>query len=725
MIESLRISGCATFTGEPSVLTDLRKVNYFFGMNGSGKTTISRVISGEASYPDCEVVWRNGAELGRFVYNRDFARANFSESASIRGVFTLGEEHIELRKRLEDAKGRAENARRKAAALETERTKRESELEAAGARFADACWDTAQEFTEEFKEAMRGVLDARRKVAQKVLDESQREPLPKSARTSLKDRYEAVFAAEAQRFAPVERVDGTAVGKVETDEVISQPIVGSDAVELAGLIERLGNSDWVKQGRPFLDQAEGSCPFCQQTTPESLRADLEAYFDESFEKRLNAVQRSLASYRAARTAIGEQLTRIEDSARQVLDETRWEVARDRALARLDANLRRLQAKVDEPSQQTRLEGTGQAIEALNALIDEAAGRIREHNAALDNRTSEQDRVRREVWDLVVTELRPVIDGFVGQRDGVVRALETIGRAAAEARSDEDAALAEVRECQRRMTGVVATINAINGLLSSLGFSSFSLAPGPDESYRVVRRDGSDAIETLSEGERSFISFLYFFHLARGSHEQDGVTGERVVVIDDPVSSLDADVLFVVAALTREMVREVEAGTTPIKQLFLLTHNVFFHREWTFDPKRPGRSPRAHEAFWVVRKRGGVSNVRAAEVDPVSTTYDLLWDVVREPDADAIGLQNGMRRILENYFRMVGPKTLQALEAKFQGRDMIVCRSLIKWAHAGSHRAMDDLYVSPEDGIEVYLRVFEGIFEHTGHEQHFKMMMAQE
>ncbi|TVP47269.1 MAG: hypothetical protein EA350_05320 [Gemmatimonadales bacterium] len=726
MIESLRISGCATFTGEPAVLSDLRPVNYFFGMNGSGKTTISRVIGGQINHPDCDLVWQGGTEVGRYVYNRDFVLANFSESALIRGVFTLGEEHIELRKRLDYEKGRAESARRKAEAVEIQRRLKEAERADAEARFADASWEAARPFTEEFREAMSGVLGSKRALAAKVMAESEREPSEGLDRRSLKDRHTAVFAPGAHRIAPLERVAGTAMTAVETDESLGHPIVGSAAVELAGLIERIGNSDWVKQGRPFLDQAEGACPFCQQVAPESLQKDLEAYFDESFEKRLDAVERSMAAYRTARISLEERLAEMEDSARQVVDLTQWQVVNRRVLDGLDANLRRIQEKVDEPSQPMRLEDTTPAIEALNELIDRANGRIGEHNAALDNRSYEQARVRREVWDLVVRDLRPVIDLFCGQRDDLTRAHEAIGRAAAEAQADKNAALEGVRECQRRMTGVGATIAAINGLLTSLGFSNFSLAPGPEEdSYRIIRQDGSDAIETLSEGERSFITFLYFFHLARGSQERDGVTGDRVVVIDDPVSSLDADVLFVVAALTSELVREVEAGNSSVKQLFLLTHNVFFHREWSFDHKRQGRAPQSHEAFWVVRKRGGVSRVSAAERDPVSTTYDLLWDAVRQPEEDVVGLQNGMRRILENYFRMVGPTTLQGLESKFEGRDMIVCRSLIKWAHAGSHRAMDDLYVAPEEGTEVYLRVFEEVFKLSGHKEHFTMMMAKE
>lgn len=70
-------------------------------------------------------------------------------------------------------------------------------------------------------------------------------------------------------------------------------------------------------------------------------------------------------------------------------------------------------------------------------------------------------------------------------------------------------------------------------------------------YEVIRPDGSIA-EKLSEGERNFIAFLYFYHLVRGSFSDKEVK-DKIVVIDDPVSSMDSSALLIVSALVREMV----------------------------------------------------------------------------------------------------------------------------------------------------------------------------
>ena len=107
-------------------------------------------------------------------------------------------------------------------------------------------------------------------------------------------------------------------------------------------------------------------------------------------------------------------------------------------------------------------------------------------------------------------------------------------------------------------------------------------------YEVIREDGRVA-DHLSEGERNFIAFLYFYHVVRGSQSETDSGKDKIVIIDDPVSSMDSSALFIVSALVREMIgvcsnnvsgAAVSGDGTDyegkyIQQLFILTHNDFF------------------------------------------------------------------------------------------------------------------------------------------------------
>jgi wobble nucleotide-excising tRNase len=85
---------------------------------------------------------------------------------------------------------------------------------------------------------------------------------------------------------------------------------------------------------------------------------------------------------------------------------------------------------------------------------------------------------------------------------------------------------------------------------------------------IERYNGEDAFLTLSEGERNFIVFLYFYHLIKGSFSKNDIENDMVVVIDDPVSSLDNDILFIISTLIRNLWKSTDFPY--IKQFFILT-----------------------------------------------------------------------------------------------------------------------------------------------------------
>src|SRR5699024_7298383 len=95
MIESITITDVASYTGLPAILNGLSQINFVYGSNGSGKTTISRIIADQASHPTCTVGWKGGFPVQAMVYNRDFVERNFDQSTDLKGVFTLGENQAE------------------------------------------------------------------------------------------------------------------------------------------------------------------------------------------------------------------------------------------------------------------------------------------------------------------------------------------------------------------------------------------------------------------------------------------------------------------------------------------------------------------------------------------------------------------------------------------------------------------------------------------------------
>ena len=87
MIKRITIRDVASYDHEGVTFNDLAKVNFIFGGNGTGKTTLSRVLAHPMDYPACKVEW-DGKPVEVLVYNQDFKRDSLRES--VPGVITIG-----------------------------------------------------------------------------------------------------------------------------------------------------------------------------------------------------------------------------------------------------------------------------------------------------------------------------------------------------------------------------------------------------------------------------------------------------------------------------------------------------------------------------------------------------------------------------------------------------------------------------------------------------------
>ena len=102
MLHNIHIAGLATYDADGQHLAPCKQINFIFGTNGSGKTTISRVIADPGAHPSCRLTWAGGPEVERLVYNSDFVERNFT--TTLKGIFTLGEEFAETLEKIEKAK---------------------------------------------------------------------------------------------------------------------------------------------------------------------------------------------------------------------------------------------------------------------------------------------------------------------------------------------------------------------------------------------------------------------------------------------------------------------------------------------------------------------------------------------------------------------------------------------------------------------------------------------
>jgi len=729
MIDGLIVRNQATYSADGVKLEDLKQVNYFFGTNGAGKTTISRVISDPSSYTQCSISWSNNRELDRFVYNCDFFSSNFTEQMA--GIFTLGEEDASIERDISRNKETIQKLEESIARLDElidgadGKGGKNGYLGKSREDAREKCWRAKTTHDAYFGEAFKGNRGTKELFFSKSLQEHKSNTSELLSIDQLKDKSEKIYSKNPEKVSYLGKLSAEKISSISHLEVLKRPVIGKNDVNISKLIARLNNSDWVRNGIEYLPFSDSSCPFCQQNIDDALASELNNYFDESYKEDVSSIDQALLSYQTLSKDIIGAIDSVIAQNHKFVAEEKLSQRRAELMSIINENFHKLDRKKSEPSSICELQDISIFIEQINSIIEEANSASLRHNNLVDNLSNEKATLTRQIWRFIAHELDPVITTYNADREKTLKEIEGLAKARTEKFKKMAELTRDLQELERRVTSVIPTVNQINNILSSFGFTNFSLRQSTTKEnfYEIVRSDGSNAAKTLSEGEKSFITFLYFYHLVRGGKRAEGVTSDRIIVIDDPVSSLDSDVLFIVSTLIKKLISDAYEGKDKIKQVIILTHNIYFHKEVSFDPTltKVGRM-----TFWMVRKRNNVTRIERSDKNPIMTSYQLLWEEIKRPDCTGITLQNTLRRILESYFKVFGGMTNEDIISRFSGQEQQVCASLFSWINDGSHNAYDEICMSLDDtSIESYKNVFKQIFEKTKHEAHYHMMMGKD
>lgn len=744
----------AKFTDVP--VADLTFVNFFYGNNGAGKSSIAHAIE-----EDDGVVWADGKSVDDYdvlVYNQDFINENFVNYGDLKGVFIFGEEDIEAKKRIAEL---TEEKKKKSDAKVTageEYKQKTAGVDAALAQFQEACFSKTADIRKHFEKCMDGKKQ-KRNFAEAVLGEK----TPKEHDLSELERlYGVAFDDTARAYAEFKKAGATTYGSLPGKELLDKVIVSSSDTPFARFLKALGStaSDWVRDGHThFSGSAGGKCPYCQQKLPANFENEIAATFDAQYQQDIRDLGQFHATYSRETADIVRALQANTTDAMPSLDLKAYQEKLSLLESKFEVNRQRIAEKVKEPSKTVSLEDTDTLLLEIGAMIDDINKLIKANNDVVAAKKSSKEKCKTEIMQYLAFMLADEVTSYKDEVARLKTEIDDVTERGKKLKKEIGELTREISELNKHNANTEAAIDSINKILRDSGFQGFSIRAkdGVENVYEIVRENGTVA-ENLSEGERNFIAFLYFYHRVRGSMNSEELK-EKIVVIDDPVSSMDSTALFIVSAIVREMINVCRNNTeylnpqVPgdyIKQLFILTHNVYFHREVTYQQVGYYNCT----SFYMIRKNDNVSTVKLCKrqnkeipseeenYNPVQNSYAALWDELRDLHSTILAL-NVMRRILEYYFLQLcgyeGSDLRSIVLEKKENREKFIkqvegekpdmtdyqlASSLLAYINNPNGISDGLNYVEDCEDAEAYKRVFQMIFDALGQSQHYKMMTGQ-
>ena len=327
-------------------------------------------------------------------------------------------------------------------------------------------------------------------------------------------------------------------------------------------------------------------------------------------------------------------------------------------------------------------------------------------------------------------------------------MQSTGAKLDEKTKDIDSITEKIGSLSKDTVNTTAAKDNINQLIRDAGFRGFEIREKKNAQYvyELVRKDGS-VVRNLSEGERNFIAFLYFYNIVMNSRSDDGIQRDKVVVIDDPVSSMDSSALFSVAGLVRNLEEicynnySMEAQDKDpkfIRQLICLTHNPFFFKEISYNHVADYECANYYELSKDADNHSHIKLCHKEEerkyvnYSPIRNNYEALWAEYKSA-TDSVILMNIIRRILEYYFVQIGgfkendlrKNLLDKNKSRFPSKqEYDAAAAMIAYLNTGIAGFDDGLYFDANAvSVDQMRSVFKNIFYVLNQGQHYEYMMG--
>lgn len=432
-----------------------------------------------------------------------------------------------------------------------------------------------------------------------------------------------------------------------------------------------------KVGREFIEKGmklqkempDNACPFCTQKIPHEIIQEYTSYFNESVEKfnqcslEVSGTLKNILDQWNIKEIL-QSFEKFEPFMKE--DFSKNKESLEKALKQIKVSLEKLQKEVDKKEGAKNKEEFQKIDKKLLEIQKNIQQYVDETRNILNQKKEQEEKLKKLKTELKEARIKKAKhDSYDWQKSKreAERKLSVLNRVHERLNcllEKIDNKLKKLYEQKR------PDIEAINSYLKALNLPKYSL----HEDYRIVLNsdvlenskakmilENSKAEMILSDGEKTTLAFAYFLARLKLFYKKEDLK-DLVVIIDDPISSLDEQRIYntsdIVAKINQELAGEALKDEDKA-QVFVLTHNH------TFMARLINMVGKHARYFQLERNQNQLKIVCKNEVVGYFDTFYLLLfrevyefakkEKVQDNHNEAINYGNKVRILLESFLKI--------------------------------------------------------------------------
>lgn len=564
------------------------EINLIYGRNGVGKTTFSRLLSSieqkslperfensefEVQFERRSKITHNDLENNQIkikVYNQDYKKKNLKflidNETNIESFAVLGERNIEIYETIEISKEKLLKCENKLLEIQEIYETRKIDCITIEKEINDKLRDKAKEIKEgNYRSKSSYNINT---IKSEIQDS-------KKLKTDEKEQLESIFQTDNKEeikkldyFKP--NFDGI---YEKSEQLLNYKINSSDKIN--ELKENKELEKWAEEGMQ-LNQERRKCGFCGKDISSKRWKKLNSHFNnefKNFEEMLNSLINDIDS---EKDLIEDYLKRsdfdimpnLENDFEELCSE--WEELKENYTHSLNELNIKLNEKKSNLYKEYDLNLDPYDFSCINNFIDRFNKLINENNEFIVNLSNKKEEAKNLLRLDIIASFKILID-----YDEKIKKIMEIKNEIELHKKEKQIIEENINDINNEIDNLECDLKDERVAVRLINEYLFKYFIQPEiyleveetsdtETNFVIKRNNNIAYD-LSEGEQSIISFCYF--LASLNEIENDERSEFIIVVDDPISSLDTNNIFIIFSLIESELYEKNYG-----QLFFTTHD---------------------------------------------------------------------------------------------------------------------------------------------------------